>query len=239
MNTNLSRTQGVADPRAFATLKVDVIADVVCPWCWLGKRRLDDALLAVHGPTQVSWYPFLINAQTPEEGLSFADYLKARFGDPGHLDLRLEELRVAGRAEGIEFRFDRLSPIPGTVDAHRLLKLAEAEGASVPAVAESLFRGYFEEGLDLGRRRTLYELGRRCGLSLVSIRRTLDQEATRQMVLAQDAQIRKSGITAVPNFLVKKRLFVIGAQSTEALVNVFDRAMFGQESDQPVSSVLH
>jgi predicted DsbA family dithiol-disulfide isomerase len=237
MNPNLSRTQGTADARSLATLKIDVIADLVCPWSWLGKRRLDDALLAVHGPSQVSWYPFLVNRGTT--AVTFSDYVKSRFGDPGYAELRLEELRRAGKAEGLDFRFDRLTALPATVDAHGLLKLAEAEGAGVSAVAEHLFRGFLEEALDLADREVLLELGRRAGLSAASIRRVLDDEATRMLVLSQDAQIRKSGLTAVPNFLVNKRLFVIGAQTTEALVSVFDRAMFGGESDRPVSSVLH
>lgn len=239
MNPNLSKSPGAADSRSLATLQIDVIADLVCPWCWLGKRRLDDALLAVHGPSQVSWYPFQINPRLPEEGASFRDYVASRFGDPENLQPKLAELTLAGRAEGIDFRLDRLSRIPSTVHAHRLLKLAEAESANVSTVAESLFRGFFEEGLDISERDVLVELGSRAGLSALGIRRTLDDDATRQIVLSQEAQIRKSGITGVPNFLVNKRLFVIGAQSTESLVNVFDRAMFGDESDQPVSSILH
>lgn len=239
MNPNLSRGHGLADSASLATLKVDVIADLACPWCWLGKRRLDDALLAVRGPSQVRWYPLLVNPGLPEDGMTFAEYLEARCGDPEHVEQRLEELTLAGRAEGIDFRFDRLTRMPATVDAHRLLKLAEAEGMRVSTVAETLFRGCFEEGLNLGDREILVDLGRRCGLPPTSIRRTLADTSTRQLVLSQDRQIRKSGLCGVPNFLVNKRLFVIGAQSTEALVNVFDRAMFGEESARPVSSVLH
>lgn len=239
MNPNLSRSAGAADRRSLATLQIDVIADLACPWCWLGKRRLDDALLAVKGPSHVSWYPFRINPGIREDGLRVTDYVASRFGEPHDLPSKLADLTLAGKAEGIDFRFDRLSRVPNTVHAYRLLKLAEAEGAGVSQVAESLFRGFFEEGLDLSEHDTLIELGSRGGLSRLAIRRTLDDDATRQVVLSQEAQIRKSGITGVPNFLVNKRLFVIGAQSTEALVNVFDRAMFGEESDQPVSSVLH
>lgn len=239
MNPNLVRSPGAADSRSLATLQIDVIADLVCPWCWLGKRRLDDALLAVRGPSHVSWYPFQINPRTPTEGVSFTDYVASRFGDTENLQPRLEELTLDGRAEGLDFSFDRLSRIPSTVDAHCLLKLAEAEGASVSGVAEGLFRAFFEQGLDISDRDTLIGLGSESGLSTLDIRRMLDGDASRRAVLSQEAQIRKSGITGVPDFLINKRLFVIGAQSTEALVNVFDRAMFGEESDQPVSSVVH
>src|SRR5690606_13063649 len=101
MNPNLSRGHGLADSASLATLKVDVIADLACPWCWLGKRRLDDALLAVRGPSQVRWYPLLVNPGLPEDGMTFAEYLEARCGDPEHVEQRLEELTLAGRAEGI------------------------------------------------------------------------------------------------------------------------------------------
>jgi predicted DsbA family dithiol-disulfide isomerase len=237
MNPNLVKAPRGGDSGALATLQVDVIADLVCPWCYLGKRRLDDALLAVHGPSIVTWYPFRINSSG--EAMGFEEYLGTPFGAGKDLRPALEELTAAGRAEGINFRFDRVSGMPSTVDAHRILKLAETEGVFVPDVAESLFRAFFEEGRDISERDTLTDLGGQSGLSRQSIERTLDDEASRQVVLSQEAQVRKSGITGVPNFLINKRLFVIGAQSTEALVNVFDRAMFGEESDQPVSPVVH
>src|SRR5690606_24712717 len=89
-----------------ALLQVDVIADLVCPWCYLGKRRLDDALLAVHGPSAVTWYPFQLSPDIPPEGVGFEEFLAARFGDPVALQPLLAELTAAGRAEGIDFRFE-------------------------------------------------------------------------------------------------------------------------------------
>lgn len=239
MNPNLVKRQVEDDSGSLATLQVDMIADLVCPWCWLGKRRLDDALLAVHGPSIVSWYPFQLNPELPDAGMGFDEYLESRFGDAKAVQPALAELTVAGKREGINFRFDRVARIPKTVDAHRMVKLAEAEGIGVSAVAESIFRGFFEEGLDISARDTLIELGLRSGLSSRSITKALDDETSRQVVLSQEAQVRQSGVTGVPDFLINKRLFVIGAQSTEALVNVFDRAMFGEDSDQPVSPVVH
>lgn len=239
MNPHLARTPRRDDSGSIATLQVDMIADLVCPWCYLGKRRLDDALLAVHGPAIVNWYPFQVNPEIPHPGMSFEEYLVSRFGSGKALQPALAELTLAGKGEGIDFRFDRVLRMPNTVDAHRVLKLAEAEDVSVSRVAESIFKGFFEEGRDISERDTLIELGERSGLSARGINRTLDDEASRQVVLSQEAQVRKSGVTGAPNFLVNKRLFVVGAQSTEALVNVFDRAMFGEESDLPVSPVVH
>ena len=239
MNPNLVKVPRAGDSGSLATLQVDIIADLVCPWCYLGKRRLDDALLAVHGPTAVSWFPFRLKPQTPHDGIDFQDYLTARFGSSKRPGRALDELAAAGRAEGIDFRFDRIERLPNTLDAHRVVKLAETEGIAVGGVVESLFRGFFQEGRDLAERETLIELGSRGGLSVAGIARTLDDPGSRQAVLSQEAQIRKSGVTGVPDFLVNRRLFVMGAQDTDALVKVFDRVMFGDESDQPVSAVVH
>lgn len=239
MNPTVAKSHGHDEARSFATLQVDIIADLVCPWCYLGKRRLDDALLAVRGPSVVSWFPFQLNPQMPAEGMGFEEYLESRFGELNALQPALADLTTTGKAEGSDFRFDLLSRVPNTLDAHRLLKLAETEGASVPDVAGDIFRSFFENGHDISDRSVLIDIGSKSGLSPRSIEKTLDDEASRQIVLAQEAQVRQGGVTSVPDFLINKRLFVMGAQSTENLVNVFDRAMFGEESDQPVSPVVH
>jgi predicted DsbA family dithiol-disulfide isomerase len=239
INPNVARISGNDDTASPALLQVDIIADLVCPWCYLGKRRLDDALLAVHGPSSVSWYPFQLNPAMPEAGMSFDDYLAARFGDPETLQPALAHLTATGAAEGIRFRFDRITRIPNTLNAHRLMKLAETEGVSTSGLAENILRGFFEDGLDISARDVLVDIGDRSGLSSVSVNKTLDDATTRQIVLSQEAQVRRSGVSGVPDFLVNKRLFVMGAQSTESLVTVFDRAMFGEESDLPVSATVH
>jgi predicted DsbA family dithiol-disulfide isomerase len=226
-------------PSQPATLQVDVIADLICPWSYLGKRRLDDALAAVHGPSLITWYPFQINPDMPAAGQPFEDYLATKFGDPQKLQPALQELTAAGKTEGLDFRFDRLSVVPNTMNAHRLMKLAETEGANTSALAENIFRGFFQEGLDIADRDVLVEIGAQCALPSDKIIETLDDDLSRRVVISQEAQVRQSGVTGVPDFLVNKRLFVVGAQSTENLVGVFDRVMFGEESDLEVSATVH
>jgi predicted DsbA family dithiol-disulfide isomerase len=106
-------------------------------------------------------------------------------------------------------------------------------------LAENLLSGYFADGLDIADRDVLIDIADSCGLSRSQINETLDNEQTRRMVLSQEAQVRQSGVSGVPAFLVNKRLFAIGAQSTESLVGIFDRTMFGEDSDLPVSPVVH
>jgi len=239
MSQNLSNIVGQDGKPLQAALQVDVIADLVCPWCYLGKRRLDDALLAVYGPSNVSWYPFQLNPAMPAAGMAFEEYLAAKFGDPKELRSALGQLTTEGKMEGIDFRFDKLSRVPSTLNAHRLMKLAEAERANTSDLAEEFLKGFFEMGLDIGDRDVLTELATRHGLETSDINKTLDDDLSRQAVLAQEAQVRQGGITGVPDFLVNKRLFVIGAQSTEALVSAFDRAIFGEFDDTFTSPTIH
>lgn len=237
VDPRLTRVTGSGAP--LATLQIDVIADLICPWSYLGKRRLDDALLAVRGPSEVSWYPWQLNPEMPEEGMALNEYLVTKFGDPVKLQPALDELTLLGKAEGINFHFDRIERVPNSLNAHRLMRLAEDEGADTSKLAEDLFRSFFEQGLDVADRDVLIRVGEHSGLEAAAVNKTLDDDLSRRIVLSQEAQVRQSGVTGVPDFLINKRLLVIGAQSTEDLVKVFDRAMFGEESDLPVSPVIH
>ena len=225
--------------RSPATLQVDIIADLICPWCFLGKKRLDDALGAVHGPSVITWFPFQLNPGMPVEGMQFEDYLASKFGDPEMLQPGLAELTAAGKAEGIDFRFDLISHVPNTLNAHRIMNLAEQIGADTSTLAEKILGGFFSQGLDISDRDVLVQLGDEAGLGSSEILTTLEDDKSKSIVLSQEAQVRRSGVTGVPDFLINKRLFVVGAQKTENLVNVFDRVMFGEESDQPVSPTVH
>ncbi len=222
-----------------ATLHVDVIADLICPWCYLGKRRLDDALGAVHGPSVVSWYPFQLNPDMPADGMSLDGYLASKFDDPDSIAPALSHLTEMGNAEGIRFRFDRIRRVPNTLDAHRLMQLAEQQDQDTTALAEALMSAFFEHGDDISDRDVLVSIADTHGLYFRDVHHALDDARTRQIVMHQEGQVRKSGVTGVPDFLVNKRLFVTGAQSTDTLVKVFDRAMFGEESESPVSQIIH
>ena len=235
--TNIVRMDKRLAPTA--ALHVEVVADLVCPFCYLGKRRLDSALLAVQGPSEVNWYPYQLNPDMPEEGLSLDEYLSMRFGNPANIEPVLEQLTHEGRLEDIDFRFDRISQVPNTLRAHRLMYLAESEGADQTALAEELMSAFFERGEDIGNTEILVELAGRHGLNARDAEKIMDDEAARQVVLSREAQVRSSGIAGVPGYLLNRRLLVIGAQETDALVTAFDRAMFGEGNDSMVSPALH
>ena len=216
-----------------------MIADLICPFCYLGKRRLDDALRAVQGPSDVSWYPYQLNPDMPAEGMSFDAYLSRRFGNPANIQPVLDSLTAEGRNAGIVFDFARLTHVPNTLPAHQLMHLAETEGKDQSALAEDIMAAFFERGDDVGDVDVLVSVAGRHGLAADSVRQAVGDEKVREIVLAREAQVRSSGMSGVPGYLLNRRLLVVGAQSTETMINAFDRAMFGEGGDEITSPVLH
>ena len=222
-----------------AMLYVEVIADFVCPFSFLGKRRLDRALEAVQGPAQRSWYPFQLNPEMPPEGLPFEQYLQMRFGGRDNIEPVLEHLVVEGQADGIRFDFDRIRHVPSTLPAHQVMQAVEGRGEDTTALAESLMSAFFEQGLNIGEQDVLVDLAAAVGLRADETRRAIGSDLARQAVVTREAQVRSSGLNAAPGFLLNRRLLVVGAQPTDNLVNAFDRAMFGEGADALVSPALH
>ncbi|HXI37827.1 MAG TPA: DsbA family oxidoreductase, partial [Burkholderiales bacterium] len=147
-------------------LTIEVASDVICPWCYIGKKRLEKALALLDGEVkpEIRWLPFQLNPGMPEEGMARADYRKAKFGSierGRELDARVA---AEGRAEGIEFAFERMQRTPNTTAAHRLIQLAQDQGRG-SAVVDALFTAYFEQARDIGDPEVLAEIARRCGVS--------------------------------------------------------------------------
>ena len=240
MSERLTNNHSVAERMApGAALHVEVIADLACPFCYLGKRRLATALRAVRGPYDVSWLPWQLNPDMPAEGLSLDDYLTRRFGSPANVAPVLESLAAEGKGAGIDFRFDRLARIPNPLKAHQLMYLAEAEGRDQSALAERLMSAFFEHGEDIGNTDVLVEQAGTEGIRADDVVRVIGDDASRQIVATREGQVRASGINGVPGFLLNRRLLIVGAQEADAMVNAFDRAMFGEGTDLLISPALH
>src|SRR2546426_1052263 len=145
------------------SLHIDVISDVICPWCFIGKRRLEKAIAALGQPVKVRWLPFQLNPTMPKNGISRRDYRTKKLGS-WERSLELDaQMAAAGEAEGIHFSFDRTERTPNTLDAHRLIWLADQQGIQ-DAVMEALFRAYFTEGRDISDRQTLLDVVAEVGL---------------------------------------------------------------------------
>jgi predicted DsbA family dithiol-disulfide isomerase len=229
------------DDRAVATaaLQVEVIADFVCPFCFIGKRQLDEALKAVQGPYELSWSPFQLNPEIPADGLPFDIYLTKRFGSPANVEPVLEHLAEQGKTSGIQFRFDKIRHVPSTLPVHQLMQHAETVGADRTAIAEHLMSAFFEDGSNIGERGILVDIAKAHGISPKETGEAIDSDRIRQIVATREAQVRSSGLAGAPGFLLNSRLLVVGAQPADNMINAFDRAMFGEGADTLVVPALH
>jgi predicted DsbA family dithiol-disulfide isomerase len=188
-------------------VKLEIASDVICPWCYIGKRRLEKALRLVQGEVEVktAWLPFQLNPGMPKEGVPRAEYRKAKFGSlerSRELDARVI---AEGRSEGIEFAFDRIERTPNTSAAHQLIALARDQ----TRVVDALFRAYFEEARDIGDPKVLADIAAQCGVQ------GWPEKAPDVAALEEEA--RSMGITAVPTFIFERRSGVAGAYPPEQL----------------------
>jgi predicted DsbA family dithiol-disulfide isomerase len=209
-------------------MRIDVVSDVVCPWCFIGKRKLSRALELLHADgdidekIQVVWQPFQLNPDLPPQGIARQEYLLRKFGARSG-DI-YERVSAAGRAVDIEFAFDSIVRQPNTVQAHQLIALAQ-EHALQDEMVESLFQGYFLEGVDLTSEANLIRLAQRAGLPVDAAQAALADDAQRQRVLTADAEARALGVTGVPFFIFAQRVAISGAQEPEILIRAFGRAV--------------
>lgn len=210
------------------TLRVDVISDVVCPWCFVGKRRLEQAIekVADRFDVQVQWHPFQLNPDMPKEGRDWEEYVKERFGEMERLAAAQERLVEIGKNEGIPFAFDQVRRAANTFDAHRLIWIAGRFGKQ-GEVAEGLFRANFLEGRDVGKRETLLEVAGAAGLDPAEIGRLLDEGAGSDEVGASQEQARQIGVSGVPFFIAERKLAVSGAQPADVLAEMLEEAARG------------
>jgi len=206
---------------------IDIVADLICPWCFIGKRRLERALaMRPELEATLAWRAFRLNPELPEDGIPRERYLAARFGGPRGAAQNEERLLAAGRAEGIEFAFSRIRRTPNTLRAHRLVRRAGAAGIAEPVV-EALFRGYFLAGADLGDIATLAALAAPAGLDEADTRAWLEGDEGTAEVVAEDRRARRLGIHAVPCFVLEDGYAISGAQEPEMFLPLFDVAAAG------------
>lgn len=200
------------------TLRIQVFSDVICPWCFVGKRRLERALdeTALRGETAVTWLPFELNPDMPEGGMARAAYREGKFGAERAAMLD-REMAERGRDEGIRFAFDRISRTPSTRKAHRLLARATLDGRG-DAVKEALLAAYFEEARDVGEDTVLLDVAAAQGLDPGQALAALSDPALDREVAALERRAAEIGVAGVPFFILDGTEAVSGAQPTEAWV---------------------
>jgi predicted DsbA family dithiol-disulfide isomerase len=209
-------------------LAVDVVSDVVCPWCYIGKRKLETALTRLHAdepglaPT-VRWHPFELNPELPVEGIPRAAYLEKKFGGKARAAEIYARVRAVGAEVGIAFDFDRIARQPNTGEAHRLIAWAQ-QRRDAGALVERLFRAYFIEGRWIGERNELAALAADSGLPGDEAREVLASDLYRAQVEAEYREAQEAGITGVPFFIFNSRTAVSGAHDPDILLEAIAAA---------------
>ena len=197
-------------------LTIDVVSDVVCPWCYLGEKRLAAALAEETEPVVVRWRPYQLDPTIPEGGLDRTEYMERKFGRDGRLKAVHDNLVRLGGEVGLTFAFDRITRAPNTLDAHRLIRWSASAGVQ-GVVVDQLFRAYFAEGRDIGDRAVLLDIAAACGLDTEKVGRLLDEGADADAVRNAIAEAQALGVTGVPFFIFAGRLGVPGAQDVALL----------------------
>jgi predicted DsbA family dithiol-disulfide isomerase len=212
----------LAPPRA--RLAIEVVHDLVCPWCYLGVRRLMRTLR--HRPdlaTELTWRPFLLNPDMPRMGMSRPDYVVRKFGGEDRARRLYASIAEIGRAEGIMFRFDRIKRTPSSIDAHRLVRYAARFGRA-DAMVEALFSAHFTDGHDIGDHGVLMSVAAACGLDTFPVRRFLQSDEDLEGVHADNLRAHRLGINGVPCFVIGGRHAIAGAQEPEVIERLLDVA---------------
>ena len=205
------------------TLTVDVISDVICPWCFIGKRRLEKAIAAHGEPVKVQWHAFQLNPTMPKEGISRREYRIRKFGS-WERSMQLDANIVAtGKDEGIHFNFDGMERTPNTVDAHRLIWLADKDGVQ-DAVVEALFRAYFTEGRDISNPQTLIDVVAGAGLDRKRAEAVLDGDEGMEAIKEAGEQAQRLRVDSVPFFVVNGKTTLSGAQQSDTFLEAFRQA---------------
>jgi predicted DsbA family dithiol-disulfide isomerase len=210
-------------------LSIDIVSDVVCPWCYIGKRRLEAALAQRASDdaqrVQVRWLAFQLNPDIPAGGVDRRSYLEQKFGGPERAKQIYARIKAAGDEVGISFDFERIVRQPNTIDAHRLAAWAQdLDLSAADALIERLFRAYFVDGIDIGDIEALAGLAGDAGFDGAAARAWLASDAGRTAIEAEERRARALGVTGVPFFVINQRLAVSGAQPPEVLLEAIEQA---------------
>lgn len=214
-------------------MRIDIFSDTVCPWCFIGKRRLERALGGeLPEGLEIQWRAFQLNPDMPSEGMDRKAYLEAKFGGPEGARRVYDQIVLAGQGEGIEFQFKSIPRTPNSVQSHRLIRFAMTKGKE-DEVVERLFNGYFLEGKDIGDDQVLTEIAEASGLPREEVEAFLAGDEYREEILGEDLYARQQGINGVPCFIFNGRYALSGAQDPAILRQVIDSLLASEDGTLP------
>ena len=205
-------------------MKIDIVSDTVCPWCFIGKRRLEKALLERPDVNfEIQWYPFQLNPEMPLDGIDRQTYLNLKFGGSIGAQSVYNNIVGAGATENIDFNFDGIRRMPNSLLSHRLIYFCRESGQQT-MIIENLFRSYFLYGMDIGKIENLLHIVEESGLNSTEVKKYLLSDADSSLVQEQDREARRMGITGVPCFIINNEFVVSGAQEPKVFLQVFSVA---------------
>jgi predicted DsbA family dithiol-disulfide isomerase len=209
-------------------VRIDVVSDVVCPWCFIGKHRLEAALaLKPDIAVEVHYRPYFLNDWIPREGISREQYLTTKFGSPERYKDIAKRVTAAAAEEGLVYASDKIKSQPNTLDCHRLIRWADAIGKA-PAMKQKLMDLYFTEGADLTHADTLVKAAADVGLNAEEVRTALASDRDVEAIEQESQSAKNAGIEGVPCFIFGGRFAVSGAQSPEYLAQAIERIASGE-----------
>lgn len=226
----------MAETTKLEPLTIDIVSDVMCPWCYIGKRRMETALASLGGeiPLDIRWRAYQLDPTLPKTGKDRRQYLEEKFGGPDGAKRAYQTVRDAGAEEKIPFDFEAIEVSANTLDAHRLIRWAGSQGAETQdKMVEILFRAYFEEGRNIGDDDVLVDVATEAGLDPAVVRKLLDDGADRKAVESDIEAARTMGVTGVPCFILAGKYAVVGAQSAETIVQAIREV--AAQKDKPES----
>lgn len=216
-------------------MRIEIVSDTICPWCFIGKRRLERALDARPRPqaVEIAWQPFQLDPDMPAEGMERHAYLEARFGSLERARRQYRVIEQTGRDLGIHFRFDLIQRTPNSLDSHRLIHYSGLHGRQ-DAVVEALFLAYFTQGRDIGDVAELGAIAAQAGLDRSAVTRYLRSGEDAGQIVQAGERVRRRGINSVPCFVVEGEYAVSGAQSPEVFQQIFD--LVREQEDVPAAA---
>lgn len=221
-------------PSAIEPLVLDIVSDVVCPWCYIHFRRLEQARQTLaHLPLAVRWRPFQLDSTIPSDGIARSEYLTKKFGSQERIEQLYNAVAAEGKKAGIDFAFDKIEISPNTLDAHRVLHWAGTEGLDIQhRLVERLFVIFFEEGGDLSDHETLARAAEEAGMQKDVVLQLLSGEADKDLVRAEIAQANEMGVQGVPFTLIEQRYGLPGAQAPDVLTDAFQQVATAKAEGQ-------
>ena len=205
------------------TMQLDIVSDTICPWCYIGKKRLEKAMeMRPDLDLDIRWRPFQLDPTIPSEGVDRKTYLQRKFGSSARAGKIYQSLKEAGAEDHIDFAFDKIAKTPNTINSHRLIRWSGSAGCQ-DKVVELLFQRYFEQGEDIGDNAVLVSVAEEAGMDTTIVADLLESDADIDLVRQEDQLARGMEIAGVPCFVFDQKMMMPGAQDPEVIIGMIDR----------------